>query len=411
MEYPKIYKIRQKFDSIKIDDINKEIINQCDLIYAKKIIKPGMQIAITAGSRGISNIDIIIKSVCDYVNNLGAHPFIVPAMGSHGGATAEGQVNVLKKLGITEISMEYPIKSSMDTLELGKTEDGAPVYIDKNAYYADGIIVINRIKPHTDFNGETESGLMKMISVGLGKMKGCSSMHTYGLGKTIPKAAKITIEKAHILFGIAILENSKDDTYKLEAILPEELEIKEKTLFKEVKEIVPKLPLDFLDILVVKEMGKMFSGTGMDTKIIGRMMVYGEKEPENPTIKKLVVLDLADSSYGNAIGVGLADITTKKLVEKIDYDATYANVIPTTFLSRAKIPVTMSNDRKAIEIAFNTIGTVKAQDAKIAIINNTLELEKLYVSERVLEDLDKERIEIIEENIVLGFDSDGNIII
>ncbi|MCY6484129.1 lactate racemase domain-containing protein [Clostridium aestuarii] len=407
MEYPKMYKVRQNFDNSKIRDIKKEIIKECGLINIGEKITPGMKIAVTAGSRGISNISEIIKIVCDYLKNLGAHPFIIPAMGSHGGASANGQVNVLKKLGITEKSMGYPIFSDMETIFLEQTEDGAPVYMDKNAYYSDGIVVVNRIKPHTDFNGDTESGLLKMISVGLGKAKGCSSMHTYGLRKTIPKAAKIAMDKAPILFGIAILENSKDETYKLKAVLPDEFEKVEKKLLNEVKNIVPKLPSDFYDILIIKEMGKMFSGTGVDTKVIGRMMVFGEEEPKKPVIKKIVILNLSDSSYGNALGIGLADITTKKLVDKIDFDAMYANVIPTTFLSRAKIPITMINDKKAIETAFETIGSVIPKEAKIAIIDNTLQLEELYVSEMVLKDLDK--IQILNSDVSLKFDDQGNI--
>lgn len=408
-DYPKLYKIRQKFDNTKIENITEEIIKELDLINAKNIINPGMKIAVTAGSRGISNIALIIKSICSYIKECGANPLVIPAMGSHGGATAEGQEKVLKKLGITEETVGAPIASSMEVIQLGTTPNGSPVYMDANAYNSDGIIVVNRVKPHTDFIGDTESGLLKMISVGLGKAKGCSAMHDYGLTNTIPQAARIALKKAPILLGMAILENSKDETYKLKALLPEKLEEEEKGLFKEAKSLVPKIPIDRLDILVVEEMGKMFSGTGMDTKVIGRMKVYGEKEPESPSINKIVVLNLAESSYGNALGVGLADITTKKLVDSIDYEAMYANLLPTTFLERGKIPVTMASDEKAIEAAFNTIGSVKPMEAKLAIIKNTLNLKELYVTEAALNEIDKDSIEILEQEIEIKFDENGNL--
>lgn len=408
-DYPKLYKIQQKFNNAKIDNIEEEIIKELNSINGKYIIKPGMRIAITAGSRGISNIALIIKAICSFVKENGAEPIVIPAMGSHGGATAEGQENVLKKLGITEEAVGAPIVSSMEVVELGKTSNGSPVYMDENAYKSDGIILVNRVKPHTDFIGDTESGLLKMISVGLGKEKGASAMHGYGLASTIPSAAKIALEKAPILMGMAILENSKDETYKIKALLPEYIEKEEKELFKEAKNLVPKIPTDKLDILIVEEMGKMFSGTGMDTKVIGRMMVFGEEEPESPSINKVVVLNLSEASHGNALGIGLADITTKKLVDSIDYEEMYANLLATTFLERGKIPVTMANDEKAIESAFKTIGSIKPTCAKLAIIKNTLNLKELYVTESVLNEINKDKIKILEQGIEIKFDQEGNI--
>lgn len=411
MEFPKLIKIRQKFDTSKITDIENEILNEFGLIEADKKIKQGMNIAVTAGSRGISNIDLIISTICKYVKSKGANPFVVPAMGSHGGATAEGQIKILEKLGITKESVNAPIVSSMEVVKLGDTSNKSPVYMDKNAYNSDGIIVVNRVKPHTDFSGPTESGLLKMIAVGLGKQKGCASMHTYGLGETIPKAAKVALKKAPILMGLAILENSKDETYKLKAVLPESFEEQEKKLLIEAKSIVPKIPCDYLDILVVNEMGKTYSGTGMDTKVIGRMKVFGEVEPEKPSIKKVVVLNLSESSYGNALGIGLADITTKKLVDAIDYDAMYANIISTTFLERGKTPVTLPDDENAIYTALNTIGSVKPENAKLAIIHNTLNLEELYVTESVLSSINAESIEVLDTNVIVKFNEKGNLII
>lgn len=405
----KLTKIKQKFNTAKIGNIEEEIYEQFNSIDATRNIKQGMKIAVTAGSRGIANIDMIIFSVCKYLKEAGGEPFIVPAMGSHGGATAEGQINVLKKLGITEETMGVPIISSMEVMELGRTSNNAPVYMDKNAYYADGIVVVNRVKPHTDFRAKTESGLLKMISVGLGKEKGARSMHSHGLSSTIPEAAKISIKKASIMMGLAITENAKEETWKLEAIYPESFEKREAELLLEVQNNIPRLPSDVLDVLVVGEIGKMFSGTGMDTKVIGRMKILGEEEPEIPAIKKIVAADLADSSYGNALGIGLADITTKKLVDAIDFEATYANTIPTTYLERSKIPVTMKNDKHAIEVALSTIGDVDPDKVKMAIIKNTLDIQELYVTSDVLTDIDSDKIEIMCEDVPLTFDNEGNL--
>jgi len=408
MELPKIVKIRQKFNTSRIEDIPAEVRKQLEAINIEDMAKPGMRIAVTAGSRGIANIALIIKTVCDILKEHGAEPFIVPAMGSHGGATAEGQVKVLAKLGITESTMEVPIISSMEVVEVGRTENGAPVYMDKNAFNADGIAVVNRVKPHTDFLGEIQSGLMKMMAVGLGKHAGCSTMHAYGLAKTIPAAARVDLQKAPILFGLGIVENSKDETYKIKAVLPAELEEQDKMMLRESMSMVPQLPVDDIDLLVVGKMGKMISGTGMDTKVIGRIRVEGEKESERPRIRRLVVLDLDDNSYGNALGVGLADITTRRLFDKIDFKATYANVIPTTYLERGKIPIIMDNDEEAVKTALSTIGRLDSAEARVIIIKNTLHLEEMFVSTKVLDEI-KERpdIEVIGEIRPMSFDSLG----
>lgn len=402
--------VKQNFNNEKIENVREEVYKELDSVNTKELITPNMEIGVTAGSRGIDNIVTITKAVCDYIKDAGGKPVIIPSMGSHGGATAEGQLHVLTQLGITEESMGCPIKSSMEVVQLGTTEDGVPVYFDKYAYSLDGIMVVNRIKPHTDFDAEIESGLIKMVAVGLGNQMGCSTMHSYGLSKSIPASAKVSMGKANILLGLGIIENSKDETYRLKALLPEDFEVEEKKLLLEAKSTVPKLPIDDLDILVVKEMGKMISGTGMDTKVIGRIKIQGEKEPLNPKIKKVIALNLASNSYGNALGIGLADITTKKLVDSIDFDATYANIISTTFLERGKVPVTVDNDRDAIIVGINTVGDVNAENIKIGIIKNTLDLQEIYLSEGALEDMDRSKAEVIQRNIKLSFDEDGNLI-
>ena len=402
-------KIKVKFNMGKVQDIKNEINMEFDRKGLGNKIKPEMSIGVTAGSRGIDNIDLILRYVCQYLEGRGAKPFIIPAMGSHGGATSKGQVAVLKKLKISPETMGVPIKSSMDVVKIGETDNNSPVYIDQYAHGADGIVVVNRVKPHTDFIAGIESGLMKMMAVGLGKAKGCAAMHLHGLGETIPKAARIIIDKAPILIGLAILENSRDETYRIEAINPEDIEKRERELLIESKENVPKLPMEYLDVLIIEEIGKMYSGTGMDTKVIGRMKIFGEIEPQKPSIRKIVALNLAKSSAGNALGIGLADLTTKKLVDSIDYGATYANTIATTFLERAKVPVTVKDDKEAIEVAVNTVGPVTEESIKLAIIRNTLELEELYVTQAVLDEMDTEKIEVINENVRMKFDSIGNL--
>lgn len=401
--------VRQIFNTSKIDDVRKEVFKELDSLKVRQSVKPKMKIAVTVGSRGISNISSIIKAVCDYLKESGAEPFIVPAMGSHGGATAEGQESVLHHLGVTEESMGCPIKSGMEVVKLGTTESGVPVYFDKIAYSADGVVVVNRIKPHTDFESDIESGLTKMIAVGLGNQMGCSAMHSYGLSRSIPESARVSINKVNILFGLGIIENSKDETYKLKALQARDFEKEEKILLAEAKKTVPKLPVDYLDVLVIEEMGKMISGTGMDTKVLGRIKIMGEREPLKPVIKKVAVLNLAVNSYGNALGIGLADVTTRKLADSIDIDATYENIISTTFLERGKIPLTMANDEQAINVAVSTVGDVNKDTIKMAIIKNTLDLQEVYLSEASLKDIDTSKAEIIKRNINLSFDENGNL--
>jgi hypothetical protein len=410
MKYPKMYKIRQSLVKEKITDIEEAIWKQFMEIGLENKIKPGAQISITAGSRGINNIDKIIKYTCDFVRKLGGVPFIVPAMGSHGGATAEGQRQVLKKLNITEETMCADIRSSMEVINLGTTSNGAPVFMDKNAYNSDGIISINRVKSHTDFISKNESGIVKMLAVGLGKEKGASSMHCFSLAQTIPLAYSIIRMKAPILAGLAIIENSNDETYLLKAVKPEDFLVEEQRLLEISKSLMPSIPCSNGDILVVKEMGKLFSGTGMDTKVIGRMKVRGVPEPEKPDFNKVLVFRLSAESYGNALGVGLADITTKALADSIDYQAMYSNLIPTTYLERGMVPVVMPSEKETLDTALKTIGDIIPEKAKVVIIENTLHLEYIYVSEAAYADMDQSKIEIVEKYPEFLFDSQGNLI-
>ena len=402
--YPVLYRVRQHMEEREIADIPAEVTKELDSLDLKPRME-GMRIAVTAGSRGIHNIDIIVKSVVDYVKRAGGYPFIVPAMGSHGGATAEGQREVIKGYGIDEETMGCPVLSSMEVVQLGTIANGAPVYFDKNAYESDGVIVVNRVKPHTDFSAANESGLVKMIAIGLGKEKGCSAMHAYGLAKSIPASAAVSLEKAPILCGLGIVENSRDNTFCLKAVRREDFLKEDAELLKLSYSLVPHLPADQLDLLVVKEIGKIYSGTGMDTKTIGRIRVRGVEEPLKPDISGIVALRMNEHSYGNALGIGLADITTKGLVDRIDRESMYSNLIPTTYLERGKIPPYFDTEEDALDVAMRVYG--HGADTSLIIADNTLQIETLLVSEKVLRE--HPELEVLEEGLEITFDTEGRL--
>jgi len=394
MDMPRLIKVRQFFNRERIEDIEGRVKEE---ITKRGIsIKPGAEIAIAVGSRGIRNIDRIVKATVEKIKELGGKPFIVPAMGSHGGATPEGQKRLLESYGVREDYIGAPIMSSMEVIELPSDGLENRVFMDKFAYSADGTIVINRIKPHTDFHGEVESGLLKMCVIGLGKHKQAIEIHrfgTYGLKHLIPSTAERIIRYGNIIFGLGIVENAYDETMIIEGVRPEEFKEADKRLLDIARENMPSLPVDKLDLLVVDEIGKEISGSGMDTNIIGRMYIDGEPEPEKPKIARIVVTDLTEKTHGNAIGLGLADFITRKLFDKIDFDATYQNVITSTFILRGKIPIIARDSRTAIEWALKTCGPIEIPDARVIRIKNTLTLSELYASRSVLAEI-KDKVEI-----------------
>ncbi|MGB9858934.1 MAG: lactate racemase domain-containing protein [Moorellaceae bacterium] len=410
---PQMYRVKQHFPDLALPDIPGKIREEMSKTQIGEKVAGGKRVAIAVGSRGINNIALIVKSVVEEVKNYGGRPFIVPAMGSHGGATAEGQKQVLESYGITEEYTGAPIISSMEVVSLGKTDQGVEVFMDKQAYGADAIIAINRIKLHTDFRGEIESGVLKLLAIGLGKHKGAANIHRYGawgLKEHIPEVAKVMIKKSPVALGIGIVEDAYDHTAIIEAMEPEEIEEKEKRLLKTQRELMPSLPLDKIDVLIVEEMGKNISGCGMDTNVIGRIKIKGVPEPERPDIKVVVVLDLTEESHGNAVGIGLADLTTRRLVNKIDWEQMYANCITSTFPERGKIPVTLETDELAIKTAFMWIGPVRSREAKVIRIKNTLQLSEMYVSEACLEELKGHpNIELLEGPVNMQFDEGGNL--
>jgi hypothetical protein len=408
----KVRKIKQNFNKTKIDNLSEYIHHCFKKSDLKKRIKPGDKIGITVGSRGINNIKLIVKQIISELKNINASPFILPAMGSHGGANSEGQKEMLSSYGITEKEMGVPIRASMDVVQIGKVEDRIPIYFSKVAMEADGIIALNRVKMHTDFKSDiVESGMSKILAIGLGKKRGAESIHSlgvYGLKNVIPQAAELIIRKAPIIQGVGILENGYDQTMKMSFVSPEDIIRTDSELLKISKEVMPMLPLDELDVVIVQEIGKNISGTGFDTNVIGRLYINGEKEIEKPNIKKLVVFDISEGSHGNALGIGLADITTKQLVNKINYKDMFANAITCTFLNRAKIPITADTEKKAVEIAVKTCWNLEQSNLKLLIMKNTLDLEYLYVSKAAWNKIkDSKKIEACGDWEKLSFNHDG----
>jgi len=408
----KVRKIKQNFNRMKIEDLFEHIHQSFKKSDLKNRIKPGDKIGITVGSRGITNIKLIVKNIISELKNINASPFILPAMGSHGGANSEGQKEVLASYGITEREMGVPIMASMDVIQIGKVENKIPIYFSKIAMESDGIIALNRVKMHTDFKSNLiESGMSKILAIGLGKAKGASSIHSlgvYGLKNVIPQAAELIIKKAPIIQGIGILENSYDQTMKISFVPPEDIIKVDSELLKKSKKVMPTLPIENLDIVITQEMGKNISGTGFDTNVIGRLYINGEKESMKPMIKRLIVFDLTEESHGNALGIGLADITTRKLVDKINYKDMYANTITSTFLNRAKIPIIADTEKEAIEIALKTCWELEQNNLKLLIMKNTLELEYLYVSKAAWDEIkDDKNIDACGEWEKLAFAENG----
>ncbi|HEX2171714.1 MAG TPA: lactate racemase domain-containing protein, partial [Dehalococcoidia bacterium] len=334
--------------------------------------------------------------------------------GSHGGATAEGQVEVLDALGVTEESVEAPIRSSMEVVQLGTTDEGIPVYWDKIAAEADGVIVLNRVKPHTEFNGDLESGIFKMIVIGLGKHRGAATAHQYTVPLSyrtvIPSCGRLILEKANVLAGVAVVENAYHQIAEVAVLAPGEIEAREKALLVRARDLMARLPFEDLDVLVVDEIGKDISGTGMDTNVIGRLMFIGEPEPESPRIKRIVVRDLTAETLGSALGIGLADFVTRRAAEKVDRRVTNINALTAVSPEKARIPLTTETDREAIELALANSGPVTAKTARLVRIQNTLHLKHLIVSEALVPSARSDpRLTILEEIGPMSFDGTGTL--
>ncbi|RKL63469.1 DUF2088 domain-containing protein [Thermoanaerobacteraceae bacterium SP2] len=409
---PRMVKVRQLFDDYHITNITEAVKNA--LFREDGIIdtiKPGMNIAITAGSRGIDNIHLIIKTVVDILKELGADPFVIPAMGSHGGATAEGQLEVLRSLGINEDYLKCSIKSSMKVKRIGTTEDGRPVQIDAFAAEADGIIIINRVKPHTSFTGRYESGLMKMMAIGLAKQAGAEVCHQEGYGRiavNIEKYGRAILKYAKILFGVAIVENAFDKTCDIEAIPKDQIPDREPDILIKAKALMPKILFDKIDVLVIDKIGKNISGLGMDPHITGSFATQYAKGPQRPD--KVVVLDLTDETHGNGNGVGVADITTRRLFEKFDFEKTYPNAVTSTLTQAVRIPMIMDNQRLAIQAGIKTAAGFDKQNIRLVRLKDTLHLSEIMISESMLPDAkENPNIVILGPPEEMVFDENGDL--
>jgi hypothetical protein len=415
MKYPKMIRIKQNFKTKPIEEIPGAVRSEMDRLRPQKIIGRGQTVAITAGSRGINNLAVILAEIVRELKKIGAKPFIIPAMGSHGGATPEGQKKILAHYGVTKENMGVPIKASMQVVQVGTTPDGIPVYLDRYASRADHIVVFNRVKPHTDFKGKIESGLTKIMAIGLGKQKGADLYHNaivrLGHYPVLTSVARIILEKCPIAFGVAVVENQRDETEIIRAIPASEIEKTEPQLLRKAKRLLPQIPLNPIDLLIVDWMGKEISGTGMDQNVIGRTVISYHRPDIKIDILRIFVRDMTAESEGNATAVGNADFTTQRLVDKIDPRATYMNAVTSSCPEAVRIPPYFKTDREVIDTALNTIGLVEPQNARIVHIRDTLHLEEMYISQAMLAEAEKSKqLSINGSARPLKFGKDGNLV-
>ncbi len=373
---------------------------------------PTGKVAVGVGSRGVGRISDVVAALVGFLKEAGAEPFVVPAMGSHGASTAEGQADVLRHLGVSEERVGCPVRATMEARKIGETPGGVSVYMDQNAFEADAVVVVNRIKPHTAFRGTVESGPTKMLAIGLGKQKGAYSIHAAGWGRiheTIPEAARVAVQSGKVAFGLAVLENADEEPYKVAAVPAEKLEESEAPLLEEAKRKLMRLPFDDIDVLVIDQIGKNISGDGADPNVTGRYPTSFASG--GPNVERMVFLDLTPETGGNANGLGAADVVTERLVSKMDPPATYLNALTSTTPYPVKIPMTMPTDRMAIAAGLAMTAGVSPPNARLIRIKNTLKLRQMWVSEALLEEArDDERLRILEDVSPMDFDQDGSLL-
>jgi hypothetical protein len=419
LDFPSLYAGHRVYSAaetpqIPLDDIPARVRTALQPILER--VARADRVAITAGSRGIANMPLILRACGDTIREVGGDPFVMPAMGSHGGATADGQRDLLAGYGITRESIGMPVISSMEVQQIGCVDE-MPVFMSTTALEADHVLLVNRVKPHTDFHGPIESGLAKICAIGLGKQRGAQSIHSYGtrgLVEIMPRAARCIIDKTEkVLGGLAILENPRDETADLQFVEPEGIGLgAEEALQERARSLIGVLPFEALDVLIVDQMGKNISGTGMDTNVIGRMFVPGVAEEPRTRITALVVLGLTEESHGNAVGLGLADFTTEGFVEQIDWGATYMNSYTsgTGGLLRGRLPTILPNDRAAIATAIRMCGQPISSRLRVARIRNTLQVADVQFSPSLLEDADRGHVEVTGSPRPMQFDAAGHLL-
>jgi hypothetical protein len=387
-----MFRVRQTFSGPRLDDVPAAVRDALGKLDLSKRIKPGQSVALTAGSRGIANIAVILKSAVRCLRDLGAQPFLVPAMGSHGGSTADGQRHILESYGITESFVGAPIRSSMEVVEIGRTPEGWPVYLDKNASTADHIGVVARVKPHTSYHGPIESGWMKMMMIGLGKQAGAAWYHRVLLDRpfdtVVRSVGRVVRQKAPIAFGLATVENGYDQTALIDAARPDDFEPGEERLLVNAKEWLARLPFREADLLVIDEIGKEISGSGMDTNVVGRKRALrSDSLADQPNMRYIFIRGLSAHTHGNAAGIGFADFTTTRLVRTMNYGDTVINCVTSGYPEGATLPVHYDEDRQVIHAATSILGLRERQGARILRIRNTLQLEYVEVSEPCLKEM------------------------
>lgn len=408
-------RIRQKFDAPRLDDIPGEVERQLAGLKLGTKVRPGQTVAISAGSRGIANIALIIKAICGHVRSLGAVPIIIPAMGSHGGGTAEGQRGIIEGYGVTEEFCGAEIRASMETVVVDQTPQGIPVHFDKHAFECDHVIVCGRIKPHTGFVGPVESGLHKMMLIGLGKHEGAKLYHRaildYSFLEIIRAVGESVLKKCRVLCGVGIVENAKDETGLIEAVPPETFYEREVELLKLARLWLPRLPFRTIGLLIIDEIGKNISGTGMDTNIIGRKYNdHAATTDDEYRVKRIFVRSLTEETHGNATGLGMAEYTNRRTVEQVDRHITQINCLTGGHPSAAAIPAWYDTDREVIEQALPTVGIVEPRNQKVVQITNTLHLEEVLVSEAYLPEIrERPDLEILDGPFEMPFEADGSL--
>jgi hypothetical protein len=416
-ELPRWAPVRQQLDGTEIGDVRVAVAEQFQRPNVGERLRPGQRVAITAGSRGIDRIDEVVRAVVDEVRARGAEPFIVPAMGSHGGATAEGQRELIAHYGITEETMGCPILSSMETVHLGEVEGNVPVWLDRNAYEADAIVPVGRVKPHTDFRGPVESGLMKMIAIGLGKQKGAEFFHSQGMDEfhhLIPAVAKSTLAQVNIPFGVAVIENGYGNLAQAEAVPAARVWDREQELLRIARERMGRLPGERIDVLIVDRIGKDISGDGADPNVINRDVAGAlppTEGPLKPHVQRMIVRDLTDDTEGNATGIGMADIVLRRAVARMDPVATYMNMITAKAPQGARIPLTVDTDRQAVYVALACCLKTQPETSRIARISDTKHLETFWASEPLLPELlESGRVKVTGALRPIAFDDAGMLI-
>jgi hypothetical protein len=411
--FPTIARVSQTFDQPEVADVPSAVSRAVAGSRIAGRVRPGGSVALTVGSRGIAGIDRIARAAVDALKGLGFAPFVVAAMGSHGGGTADGQRALLAEFGVTEAALGCPIRSEMDTVVLGTNAFGLPIHFDRNAYEADAIVLLNRVKPHTSFTGRYESGLLKMLTIGLGKRQGASQVHKLGvpgLTRLIPEVGAFLLEKTPVALGLAVLENARDRTARIVAVEPEELLEVEPRLLDEARALMARLPFDQIDVLVVGELGKNYSGTGLDPNVIGRQRVETMRDLPRPVVTRLAVLDLSVEARGNGVGVGLADLTTERLVRALDPVPTRVNCLTSSLLTRARVPLSLPTDRDVFAACLDTCWRSDPSEARVVLIPNTLELTTLWVTEPMADEVRSRPGLRFETGFVpVPFDASGNL--